>query len=86
MSDSCRPPELIGIEDATLQAWLTAVQQAIQDLTIGGKAYVVSYAQGDGSKGVTYTQADVGALRMRARMLAAALGLANPRRAIRPIF
>lgn len=86
MIDTCRPPELIGISDAQLQTWLTAVQLAIQELTVGGKVSTVSYAQGDGSKSVTYTQSDLSALRMRARMLAAALGLARPRRAIRPLF
>jgi len=86
MSDDCRPPELIGLTNEQLQAQLTAVQQAIHDLTIGGKPSSVSYAQGDGAKSVSYTQADLAGLRMRARMLAQALGLVRPRRAIRPVF
>lgn len=86
MVDISTPPEYIGVPTATLQAWLTAAQQALQDLTAGGKAYSVSYSQGDGSKAVTYTQADIAALRMRIRGLTAALGLTNPRRAIRPVF
>lgn len=86
MVDYCTPPELVGLTTQQMQAMLTAVQTAIQELTVGGKAYAVAYAQGDGSKSVTYSQADLGALRMRARMLAAALGLVNKRRAIRPVF
>ncbi len=82
----CRPPELIGVADATLQAWLTATQQAIQDLTVGGKLQTAAYTQGDGSKAVTYTQADLAALRARAQMLAQALGLVGRRRPMRPLF
>jgi hypothetical protein len=79
----CRiPPELIGIDDATLQKWLTDLQQSLQDLTVGGKAQTLSYAQGDGSKSVTYTQADQARIEQRIRMIAAALGLVPPRRAI----
>lgn len=83
---ACRPAELIGVPDATLRAWLAACQQAIQDLTTGGKVSTAAYTQGDGSKSVTYTQADLSALRMRAQMLAQALGLVAPRRPMRPYF
>jgi hypothetical protein len=78
---SC-PPEFIGVPTLTLQAWLTQCQQALQDLTVGGKPYVVSYAQGDGSRGVTYTQATVSQLEQRIRNLGRALGLVSARRAI----
>lgn len=86
MVDYCTPPEIVGLTTLQLQTWLTSTQQAIQDLAVGGKAYAVAYAQGDGSKSVQYTQADLSALRMRARMLAQALGLVGRRRAIRPLF
>lgn len=80
---SCRiPPELIGVDTAILQQWLTDLQQSLQDLTVGGKAQTLSYAQGDGSKSVTYTQADQARIEQRIRMIAAALGLVPPRRAI----
>lgn len=82
----CRPPELIGVPDETLKAWLAACQQAIQDLTSGGKVQTAAYTQGDGSKSVTYTQADLVALRSRAQMLAQALGLVARRRPLRPYF
>lgn len=83
---SCRPPELIGVSDDTLRAWLSGCQQAIQDLTVGGKVQTAAYTQGDGSKSVTYTAADLVALRARAQMLAQALGLVARRRPLRPYF
>lgn len=82
MSSSCIPPEFIGVSTDTLQAWLTQCQQALQDLTVGGKPESVSYAQGDGSKAVTYTRADISQLEQRIRNLGRALGLVGRRRAI----
>lgn len=35
------------------------MQTAYLDLTSGGKVQVASYAQGDGSRTVTYTQANI---------------------------
>ena len=83
----CRPAELIGVSDDTLRLWLAGCQQAIQDLTTGNKVQTAAYTQGDGSKAVTYTKADLPTLRGRAVMLAKALGLpiAMPRR-MRPYF
>ena len=79
-------PEFAGVDPSVLQTWLTQAQQALQDLTIGGKAESVSYAQDAGSKSVTYTRADIGSLQQRIRDLAFALGLAPRRRASRPIY
>jgi hypothetical protein len=81
-----RPPELIGVSDVTLQAWLTATQGAIQALTTGGQVQTAAYTQGDGAKSVTYTRADLPGLRIRAQMLAQALGLVERRRPMRPYF
>lgn len=50
---------LDGIDVGALQLRLTAMQQAYIDLTLGGKVQVASYAQGDGSRTVTYTQANI---------------------------
>lgn len=81
------PAEFAGIAPSTLQTWLTNVQQAIQDLTTGGKAETAAYTQGDGSKSVTYTRADLGALRERANSLAQVLyGRRYRRRAVRPLY
>lgn len=76
------PPEFAGVDPTILQSWLTDCQQALQDLTVGGKPEAVSYAQGDGSKAVTYTRADIAQLEQRIRNLARALGLSGPRRGI----
>jgi hypothetical protein len=81
-----RPPELIGVSDETLQVWLTAAQTAIQDLTTGGKIQTAAYTQGNGSKSVTYTRADLPALYRRVQALASALGLVDRRRPMRPYF
>ena len=76
------PPEFAGVSEATLQAWLTDSQLALQELTLGGKAEAVSYAQGDGTKAVTYTRANLAQLQQRVRSLARVLGLSAPRGAI----
>lgn len=59
---SCRPSILDGIDVATLQTRLAAMQQAYLDLTSGAKVEVASYAQADGSRTVTYTRANLGDL------------------------
>ncbi len=59
MSCSTRTSILDGVSVATLQTRLAAMQLAYLDLTTGGKLQVASYAQGDGSKSVTYTQANI---------------------------
>lgn len=79
-------PEFIGIPEATLQLWLTQCQTALQQLTSGNNPNAVSYAQGDGSKSVTYTQADVATLEQRIRNLAEALGFAKRRSPMRPLY
>jgi hypothetical protein len=45
-----------------LQAALIALQQAYLQLLGGSKAVSASYAQGDGARSVTYTQANQGDL------------------------
>jgi hypothetical protein len=85
-STTNRPPELIGVADDTLRLWLTQAQQAIQDLTTGGKVQSASYAQNAGSKAVAYTRADLPALYRRVQTLSQALGLVERRRPMRPYF
>lgn len=82
------PAQFAGVSQATLQQWLTATQQAIQDLTVGGKVEVASYTQGDGAKSVTYTRAQLPMLQERANALAQALsgGRAYRRRPMRPLY
>ena len=76
------PAQFVGVPPATLLLWLQAAQQALHDLTIGGKPSVILYNSGEGSRQVTYTRATVGQLGEYVAALAAALHLAPPRRAI----
>jgi len=60
---------LDGLDVGALQLRLTAMQQAYVDLTSGAKVQVASYSQGDGSRSVSYTLANI------ADLTAAILGL-----------
>lgn len=76
-----------GMSTPALQAALTSAQQAYIDLTTGGKLEVAAYTQGDGSKSVTYTRAQLGALTLLIKQLQAQLGIiSRPRRAMRFTF
>lgn len=77
------PAEFVGVDQATLQQWLTDAQNAQQQLVLGRNVQVASYAQGAGTKSITYTPADLPALTQRINKLAQALGLVQcARRAI----
>lgn len=79
----CTPSIFAGLDQSTLQAWLLSAQTALIDLQTGSKVVTVGYAQGDGSKNVTYTQARLGDLTMLIRQLQAELGIIRrPRRAL----
>jgi hypothetical protein len=80
------PAEFVGVPQATLQLWLTQAQTALQALSMGQNPEAVSYTQGDGSKSVSYTKADIGMLTQRIDTLAYVLGLGGRRRAMRPGF
>lgn len=86
-NDLCSP--LYGMTDAQLQAALASAQQAYIDLRTGEKAVTVAYAQGDGSRSVTFQTTNLAAVRMFIRDLQAAL---NPgvkmckRRRMVPLF
>lgn len=83
------PPAFVGLSAPTLARMLTQTQQALADLGSGGKVETAAYTQGDGSKSVTYTRADLGMLQQRVEQLAA---LVYPgqgygrRRPLRPLF
>lgn len=53
---------LDGVSVAALQAQLASMQKAYMDLTSGGKVVSASYTQGDGSRSITYTAANIGDL------------------------
>lgn len=76
---SCTTNSLAGVDVATLQAWLDAARQARHDLMLGQKPEAVAYAQGDGSKSVTYTKADLGQLSVYIAQIEKALGLGRRR-------
>lgn len=76
--------DLAGVPDATLRAWLLQAQTALHELSTGGKVASASYSQGEGGKSVTFTQAQLPALRAHIAALKAQLGMVTrPRRALR---
>jgi hypothetical protein len=87
---ACRvPAQYYGWTPTQLSTALTATQQAIFDLTTGGKLETASYTQGDGAKSVTYTRADLGALQQQVQILAGLVS-GDPRygrrRPLRPLY
>ena len=58
-----------GMSTPVLQQALTNAQLALISLQTGEKVVTVSYGQADGSKSVTYTQTNIGALTLLIRQL-----------------
>jgi len=77
------PSVLTGMTQAQLQAALTQAQTAYTALMTGSKGETFSYAQGEGSKSVTYTRANVANLTYFIAEIQRALGIRGRRRAIR---
>lgn len=78
--------DLAGVPQATLRQWLLDAQTALHQLAIGGKVEAAAYTQGDGSKSVTYTRAQLPQLRAHIALLQSALGIRGVRRPLRPRF
>ncbi|WP_368040891.1 gpW family head-tail joining protein [Acetobacter estunensis] len=76
---------LAGMSRDQLQAALASAQNALMQLTTGGKPVSVSYAQGDGSRSVTYTAASIPSLTALIMQIQRQLGIGR-RRALRPFF
>ena len=74
---------LYGFSQAALQTALANAQQAYLDLTTGVKGESFSYTQGDGSKSVTYSKANLPELAALIRQLQQQLGVIG--RARRPM-
>ena len=74
MATGTVPVELQGIAPATLIAWRTTAQGALNKLLTGQSATEVSYSQGEGNRMVRYTAAKIPELRMYIRQLSAAIG------------
>lgn len=92
---NCIPPPpydtsnslLTGMSTADLQTALANAQQAYIALASGSKGESFSYTQGDGSKSVTYTRANLPALASLIRTLQSMLGLIpRARNPMRPVF
>lgn len=78
---------LAGMSREQLQQHLTALQNAYLSLQSGQQVASVSYAQGDGSRSVSYRAADAGQLLQTIRLVQAQLGIPGTRRsALRPVF
>ncbi|ECY3258053.1 phage head-tail adapter protein [Salmonella enterica subsp. enterica serovar Alachua] len=75
---------LAGMPRAQLQLALTQAQEAYVELSTGSKGVSFTYAQGDGTRSVTYQPADMAQLAAFIQLLQAQLGIvARPRRPIR---
>lgn len=80
-----------GIGIAALQARLAEMQQAYLDLMAGNRGESYTYSQGDGSKSVTYTRANIGDLAQAILTLQTRIDqltgqTINRRRPLRPFF
>jgi hypothetical protein len=64
-----------GLPRKQLERALARAQQAYLALCTGSKVESVSFAQGDGSKSVTFTRANLAQLMMLIKTLQAQLGL-----------
>ena len=75
---------LAGMQTSALQTALANAQQAYLDLSTGAKGESYSYTQGDGSRSVTYTKANINDLVVLIKTLQAQLGIVQrPRRPVR---
>ena len=77
-----------GMSTADLQARLAALQAAYFDLSSGAKVVTATYAQGDGTRSVTYRPSELSDILNAIYMLQMALNpaMCNPRRARRVLF
>lgn len=75
---------LAGIPRESLQVSLQNAQQAYLQLSSGGKVETATYTQGDGSKSITYTRANIAQLANVIMMLQKQLGIdSRPRQPLR---
>jgi len=74
---------LTGISRESLQVSLQNAQQAYLQLSMGGKVETATYTQGDGSKSITFTRANISQLVNIIQMLQQQLGIVG--RARRPL-
>ncbi len=78
---------LAGVPREILQAWRSTALEVLAELQTGAKVVSATYAQADGSKSVTYSQANLGDLNNWIMLLNEALGVTRGvRRPMRPFF
>ncbi len=73
----------VGMTQLQVTTALAQAQQALIAVETGGKPVSLSYAQGNGSKSVSYSAANADRLRQLIQQLAAAAGIGRRRSAIR---
>jgi hypothetical protein len=78
-----RPSIFAGMQQTALQLALINAQTALIQLQSGAKGVSFTYAQGDGTRSVTYTQTNIGDLTALIRQLQQQLGII--RHARRPV-
>ncbi|MCA8026489.1 MULTISPECIES: gpW family protein [Burkholderia cepacia complex] len=87
---SCFDPNsslLAGMDQAALQASLAEAQRIYIQLSTGAQEESLSYTQGDGTRSVTYTRANLAQLAAAIQLMQAQLGIVkSPRRAMRISF
>ena len=74
------PAWLVGMSRVDMQTLFSSMQAASQQLAIGGKVVSASYGQGDGTRSVTYSQANRVELAGKLQELAQVLGYQVQRR------
>ncbi|WP_240201814.1 gpW family protein [Burkholderia sp. LMG 13014] len=87
---SCFDPNsslLAGMDQTALQASLAEAQRIYIQLSTGAQEESLSYTQGDGTRSVTYTRANLAQLAAAIQLMQAQLGIVkSPRRAMRISF
>ncbi|ARK81014.1 phage head-tail adapter protein [Burkholderia pseudomallei] len=87
---SCFDPNsslLAGMDQTALQASLAEAQRVYIQLSTGAQEESLSYTQGDGTRSVTYTRANLAQLAAAIQLMQAQLGIVkSPRRALRISF
>lgn len=87
---SCFDPNsslLAGMDLTALQASLAEAQRVYIQLSTGAQEESLSYTQGDGTRSVTYTRANLAQLAAAIQLMQAQLGIVkSPRRAMRISF
>lgn len=76
-----------GMPRCDLERALREAQRAYMELSTGERVQTAAYTQGDGTKSVTYTPAQLPNLTALIRELQAQLGIVRrARRAMRPVY